>query len=82
LIHKLTIVTSALEKHQQEQQLQRAGMYRLRDQVREKEGVAMLHIDAKSKYIYPRLWKALRSMPSEKYWCHALGIFFSFLFFF
>ena len=73
LQNALTLSTSALAKHQAEQQLQRNGMYRLRDEERGKDGVAMLHLDAKSKYFYPRMWHDLRSLGNDKYWCHALG---------
>jgi len=81
LENQLVMARSALSQHHDAQQLQRSGMNIMRINAKKKMGgVAMLHLDAKSKYGFPRFWQDLRSTPNDKYWYHALGNFL-FLFF-
>jgi hypothetical protein len=66
-------VENALTLHENEQMVQRRGMHQLWDAVLKEEGSEMIHIDAKSKYHYPQVHQAVRSVPLEKYTVHAIG---------
>lgn len=64
---------SALDKHLEESQVQRVGMYLLRSSSLADNKTAVYHVDAKSKYRYPRFWRAVRGVPGCRYTAQAFG---------
>jgi hypothetical protein len=73
---KVLELRAAREKHQEENCLQRKGMYRIRDQALYQPRTGMFHLDAKSQYKYPRFWREVRGVPGCRYSAQAIGLHF------